>query len=324
MLFFLLPTIGWFTVLARVQKTTLFPVLFVTTAVLHSWYITYVGGICFGWCAGYPLAFGLLPIMVAWPQLTTTVWCGGRWFLLACVYGVQVAYAVDARKVLQTLVTVLVCWLLIHSFCIYVVPKKTDTMLIKTIAAVMPVYKKTFAQQLRATQEALRYVQQTNPDACAYLLPESVVAQDFTNILHLNHMLTNQVGIDAGMIIFGTHVVKKNKTYNGMALVNAVTGRITVGYVKKRLVPIFETEHAPAFTPGKIQQELLYVPKLGYVTPLICSEALGVYPYRQQFPLLVMVHDGHFRFRYTKQLIKACAYLQAGARNIPVIYSAYA
>lgn len=315
----------------RAQKTGYYTQIFYVSACVYSWFIVHALCVPFGWAGGYPLTFPLLPVVVACPLLATMVWCGGKWFLVWCVvYGIQVAVVARASFFVRLLLLLLVTWCIVH-VCV-----SHKTVPITVVCPVLPVYKKRGLEQLAAAQQALQQAYAQYPDACAYLLPESAVPFDYKKVSYVVHAVTDQVGIDNSPVLFGTHRCQEGITYNSLAC--AYNGRITVGYVKKRLVPVFEEPHIielflkrsllltkkTAFSAGPENQEPLYISGLGYFLPLICSEALGVYSYQQTFPLLVMVHDGHFRHQYIKRLIKAYVQLQAGTRCLPLIYSSYA
>lgn len=324
---FFIPTVIWFYVLAQAVKTPFYDFIFFVTAVAYSWWLCYVVFLPVGYIRGYPLVFPLLPFFVAFPFLTKTIWCGGKFALLGCVYAAQIS-SVRYKKNILFFVPIVAGWLCI-SLCI---PEKQSLENIISVAC--PVYAKQGLQQLAYAQQALRDAVKAHTQALAFILPESVIPFDYEKIPYMGTLLTDEVGIRQRPIVFGTQECKDGKAFNSVGV--AHNGRITIGYVKKRLVPFFECFHPleiyckkslilqdkMQFYPGFEQQEVFLIPGVGYCIPLVCSECLWIFPC-QSFPVLVLVHDGHFKFSYFKRLIHAYAMLQAGVCNVPLIYSSY-
>lgn len=327
MLCFFIPTAFWFLAMHCGQKQKFYPYSFLLSSFLYSWYIYYGLFLLLGIPYGYPLAWPLLPFFVVYQQCGYYLWAGGKWLLYGLVITAQIMVLVQVR-VFLFIVLIGGGWYTVI-FLITPSQQKQDTI----FTPVYPVYDQRGLQQLVYVQEALRMY--THKKNTIMVLPESAISFDYTKIPYLATLLTDDVGLLSEYILFGTHINNQGKTYNVLAL--AHDGRITVVYVKQHLMPFFEKPHwiedffhkelflkqQHRIWPGS-KVSFIEVSNVGYLCPLICSESLWHIPWGQPFPLVVLVHDAHFSYRYIKRLMRAAITLQAQITGVELIYSSYA
>ncbi len=328
-LFFFVLTYGWFYACYYVQNTPYYTERFVFFAFLHTWIIHnfffYAGGIPYG----YPLAFPLLPFFTFSPQVQHICYGIGIWALLFVVYLAQVL-VLENKKVSLMLVVGLVGWWAVINYW-YPVKKTVHSF----VCSVNPVYESNGQQQFYRTQQALEQAGHDNPSALVYLLPESSVPFDYKKISYLSELLTDDAGLSGKTIIFGTHDIQHDKKFNCVAY-TTTHGRIRVGYVKKRLVPLFEynyfkkgnkkgffLEKNNEFCSDTNAYEPLFIDGIGYFYPSICSEAVWHFPRGQPFCVMVILHDGHFSFNFIKRILRTYIEMQAIRAGVSIIYSSY-
>lgn len=325
---FLLPTIIWFFLLHHAYSHNYYRFSFVTLSFFYKWYLYHGLFFFMGLLYGHPLTFPLLPLFVAYPDYGMSVWTGGKWFALMVMFTLPIMILTSVRMFCMAAVIAAGWYAGAYMFA---QPQKITDLFIP----VCPRFDQQGLQQLSYVQEALRA--QPFTDRGCLVLPESAISFDYRKIPYLATLLTDEVGIDDRPILFGTHLHnhKDGLSHNVLACVH--DGRITVIYVKQKLMPFFEEPHwledvlqrylfikkAEKIDPGQ-GAVLTEIPTFGFMQPLICSESLWHVIWGKPFPLLVIVHDAHFSFLYVKKLMRAAVRLQAQTMNRGLIYSSYA
>lgn len=324
---FYIPTAVWFCLLMYAQKRDYWYFYsFVTISFFYFWYLYYGFFFMMGLAYGYPLVFPLLPFFIVWPACGSLLWAGGKWALLVTTFFLQALVAARMRFFF-ILLAMVVGW---YGFIFMITQEKKP---IHDLAiSVYPRFAKKGHEQLAHVQYALRTCEH-NAQRMA-VLPESAIPFEYRKIPYLGTLLTDDVGLWNTYVFFGTQTEEKGKLYNILAY--AYGGRITVAYVKQNLMPFFEKKHwiedfleKELFLPIKEQMASggsslwIEVAGVGYVRPLICSEALWHFPWGQPFPVLIIVNDAHLESLYAKKLLRATVTLQAQTNKNNLIYSAY-
>ncbi len=278
---------------------------------------------------GYPLAFPLLPLMEVSSLLGMLPYTG--WFFLLivfCCFQAGIAYKEKSLVLLGGLPFLLGWFLLDEKH------EKQEGGLIIPCAGFF--HETRPYERAQEVCDLLLKAEQKNPQAQVLVLSESAFPFPLQEHPYALLMWQGNGTLFEKYLAVPAHYRKsQTELHNSVYLLHK--GRIIYRYDKKQLLPFFEKEcsfnpflkrchtsflqEKEEFEAGDLAQHPFKFSDGHELRFCICSELLWDFP--TQGTVIVMVHDGHYRYAYFSHLFKLLASFKAQLYQTRLAYAAW-
>ena len=276
---------------------------------------------------GYPFSFPLIPLFngsVFVQQLL--VYCGS-WLLLTVIISLQYLIAVYEIRIIVLLFMVGI----VDRF-FFTDTLQQEELSLYCVVEVPQVLPSGSKERALALCESVTQAQYEHPQAIVFIVPESAFPfYEDREHQFLARLLANYMPVDTYCIV-GVYRKEDGKRYNSALCIK--NGKILYIYDKKLLVPFFE--HIPPvwgdlifsingvnFFKGSAEQTVIWdLGALGKVQIAICAELFWS-PLLYNIPLIGLVNDSYFRYRYFPKLMNTYGKYKATELKCDLFYSGY-